>query len=124
MPLAVNRRELRADGRVDIDIKIDLGSDHNFYTGLTQNISTGGVFVATNQIRPVGTKLMVQFSLPGSAQPTEVMTEVRWLRQRSILQADSGVQGMGLRFLDLPDAAAVAVTAFAHKRESLFYDDE
>ena len=40
------QQHVRASERFDLEVKVDLESDHNFYTGLTQNISAGGLFIA------------------------------------------------------------------------------
>ena len=40
--VAANQQNVRASERFDLEVKVDLESDHNFYTGLTQNISAGG----------------------------------------------------------------------------------
>ena len=45
--LAEHQPNVRAAERFDLEVTVDLESDHNFYTGLTQNISSGGVFIAT-----------------------------------------------------------------------------
>ena len=49
--MAENQQNVRAAERFDLEVKVDLESDHNFYTGLTQNISSGGVFIATHHLR-------------------------------------------------------------------------
>ena len=52
--------EERLAPRADVQIAIDLGSEHNFWSGLTMNMSEGGVFVATFRDVPVGTTLSVE----------------------------------------------------------------
>ena len=49
--VAENMQNVRAAERFDLEVKVDLESDHNFYTGLTQNISAGGLFIATHHLR-------------------------------------------------------------------------
>jgi uncharacterized protein (TIGR02266 family) len=120
----VGGTEQRSEARVDIEIAVDFGSDHNFYTGLTHNIGAGGLFIATNKLRPVGTRLVVNFTLTGQSDPIQVTMEVRWLSQPPARSRDSGSTGMGLKFVDISEKALAAVTEFTHKRETLFYDDE
>lgn len=117
-------RARRESPRILIEVAVDWRSEHNFYTGLTQNISEGGLFVATNQLKPIGSRIQVRFSLPGIATPIAVETEVRWVREATALKKIEGGQGMGLRFLDLPPEAAAAVRSFLRGRESLFYDED
>ena len=122
--VAQNQQHVRAAERFDLEVKVDLESDHNFYTGLTQNISSGGVFIATSAIRKIGDRITLKFSLPGSAEPLAVETEVRWIRENSALHKTEGNTGMGVRFVNLSPAAAAAINQFVQSRESLYYDDE
>jgi uncharacterized protein (TIGR02266 family) len=118
------QQNVRAAERFDLEVKVDLESDHNFYTGLTQNISSGGVFIATNALRKIGDRITLKFSLPGSVEPLAVETEVRWIRENSALHRVDGSTGMGVRFVNLSPAAAAAINQFVQARESLYYDDE
>jgi uncharacterized protein (TIGR02266 family) len=119
-----SHNEARGAERVDLQVSVDFQSDHNFYTGLTQNISTGGLFIATHQMRRIGDRIRVSFSLPGAPAPISVETEVRWLRESTSLQRFDGSPGMGVRFVSLSPEAMRAIGAFLQDRDSLFYDDE
>lgn len=110
--------------RHDLEIAVDLESDSNFYTGLTQNISTGGLFIATHQIKSVGDHVRLKFTLPGNPRPIEVDTEVRWIRENSSLHRTDGASGMGVRFINMSPTDASAIQTFLGNRDSLFYDDE
>jgi len=96
-------------------------SEHNFYTGLTQDLSRGGLFVATHNLRPVGERIHLRFTLPASPTPIEAVTEVRWVRQTAI-PGGGGEVGMGLEFIQLSIQGKQAVQAFLRQRESLFFD--
>jgi uncharacterized protein (TIGR02266 family) len=119
-----SEKNLRSSERIDLEVKVTLESDSNFYTGLTQNISAGGVFIATHLIRPIGSRISLKFALPGSPEPIAVETEVRWIKENSALMRTDGASGMGVRFLDLAPEATAAITAFLENRDSLYYDDE
>jgi uncharacterized protein (TIGR02266 family) len=121
---AQNQPHVRASERFDLEVKVDLESDSNFYTGLTQNISAGGLFIATNAIRKIGDRITLKFSLPGTAEPVAVETEVRWIRENSALHKIEGASGMGVRFVNLSPLAAAAIQKFLEDRDSLYYDDE
>jgi uncharacterized protein (TIGR02266 family) len=96
-------------------------SDHNFYTGLTSDLSGGGLFVATHQIRPVGERIQLRFTLPTAREAIDAITEVRWVRAAAL--ADGGGEaGMGLQFLQLAPQSKEAIKAFLKRRDSLFYD--
>ena len=120
---AVRNAERHAE-RFDLEVKVDLESDHNFYTGLTQNISAGGLFVATHQLRRIGDRLKITFSLPGTAAPLTLETEVRWIRENSSLHRVDSSTGMGVRFINLSPEATDIIQAFIESRDSLYYDDE
>jgi uncharacterized protein (TIGR02266 family) len=114
--------ERRTSVRVDLEIEVGLETDSNFYTGLTQDISTGGLFVATHRLRPIGERLVLKFGLPNTQGAIVVEGEVRWLREAGA--HTDAPSGMGLKFLNLSAQARMAIASFLKKRESLFYDDE
>jgi uncharacterized protein (TIGR02266 family) len=114
----------RASERYDLEVKVDLESDHNFYTGLTQNISAGGLFIATHLLRRIGDRITLNFSLPGTDNAILVETEVRWIRENSSLTRVDGATGMGVRFMNLTAEASAAIQKFLQDRDSLYYDDE
>jgi uncharacterized protein (TIGR02266 family) len=122
--VAENHQNVRAAERFDLEVKVDLESDHNFYTGLTQNISSGGVFIATHHLRKIGDRITLKFTLPGSEKVLSVETEVRWIRENSALMRAEHGTGMGVRFINLSAEASAAINAFIESRESLYYDDE
>jgi uncharacterized protein (TIGR02266 family) len=112
--------EQRASERVRLEVEVTLESDHNFYTGLTSDLSEGGLFVATHALWPVGTKISVRFRLPGLEQPIQADTEVRWVRDGRFSTLPPGI---GLRFFHLPGDALHAVTQFVQRRDTIFYEE-
>jgi len=123
-PAAPNQSYVRASERYDLEVKVDLESEHNFYTGLTQNISAGGLFIATHALRKIGDRITLKFTFPGTSTPVEVETEVRWIRENTALMRAEGGTGMGVRFINLSPEASAAINGFLQSRDSLFYDDE
>ena len=114
--------ERRIQRRFPYRIEVNLESEHNFYTGFTENISSGGLFIATRELVELGTTLRVQFTLPDVDGPINVDCEVRWQR----LEQGGGTlsPGIGVHFLSLSTQEEGYVNAFLRKRETLFYDDE
>ena len=111
----------REHQRFGVDLDVSLGSDHNFYSGFAENLSCGGVFIATHQIRPVGETVEVCIHLPDGSE-VRASGEVRWVR---LYNPDSDLPpGMGLRFSALDAAANQAIERFLREREPIFYDDE
>ena len=114
----------RVHDRRDIEAQIEISqeSDHNFYTGFAENISSGGLFIATRDLKPIGTTMEISFSLPGHDDKITTRAEVRWQRLEQT-HADS-MPGIGVRFLDLAPNVATTINSFLGQRGSLFYDDE
>ncbi len=115
------RERQRVHQRYAVDLDVSLGSDHNFYAGFAENLSAGGVFVATHQIRPVGESVEVTVHLPDGTE-IRAVGEVRWVR---LYNADSDLPpGVGLRFTELDPAANEAIERFLRERDPIFYDDD
>jgi uncharacterized protein (TIGR02266 family) len=102
-------------------VQVTFESEHNFYTGLTRDLSGGGLFVATSQVQRVGELIHLVFTLPGAVEPIDTITEVCWVRTTA-LPGGGGETGMGLRFLQMSPQAKKAVQAFLAQRESIFFD--
>jgi uncharacterized protein (TIGR02266 family) len=113
--------ERRLAPRYAVSVAVTFESEHNFFTGLTQDLSKGGLFVATHAIRPIGESIRVRLTLPTSSEPIDAITEVRWIRPQD-LPGGAGEAGMGLMFLQLTPKGKAAIKEFLSKRDSLFYD--
>ena len=114
----INRR---AAPRAVINAEIGFQSDTNFYTGFSEDISTGGIFLSTFDIRPMGSSLNVNFTLPGG-HFISVDGEVRWVREYNELSPDVS-PGMGVQFKNLSADDRDAIDAFIQQRSTLFFDD-
>lgn len=111
----------RRDPRFRVELEVHLGSEHNFYAGFVENLSAGGVFIATHQLRSVGDKLELSIRLPNRETPVTGIGEVRWLREP---HASDQSPGMGLRFLVLEPGGDEAIEEFTASRDPMFFDDE
>jgi uncharacterized protein (TIGR02266 family) len=112
----------RVHSRHDIELEVTLESESNFYMGLTENLSAGGLFIATHTLRPLGTSVEVSFRLPGSAEPVTVVGTVRWVREYSDT-SDTG-PGLGVRFDDIAPQTTELIAAFLASRAPLFHDED
>jgi uncharacterized protein (TIGR02266 family) len=112
----------RRAARYSVDLDVTMSSDHNFYAGFAENISSGGLFVATYVRRPKGDRMEIVLNLPGHPEPIRAVGEVRWVREFS--EHSNVPPGLGVRFVELPDGAASAIDRFLKDREPLFYDDD
>lgn len=111
----------REHSRFHVDLDVTVGSDHNFYAGFAENLSAGGVFIATHKLKPVGSKIELAINLPDGVQ-LRAEGEVRWIRVFNE-QSDTP-PGMGVRFDNLPEAAVGLIQAFLERRDPLFFDDD
>jgi uncharacterized protein (TIGR02266 family) len=107
--------------QVQLRTNISLGSDSNFFTGFSTDIHEGGVFVATVETVPRGTKVELDFTLPGG-RPMKARGVVRWLREPNDHTPDL-MPGVGVQFQELRPEVASVITDFVRQREPLFYPD-
>jgi uncharacterized protein (TIGR02266 family) len=110
----------RLHPRVEIQVEVTMESDHNFFTGLSSNVSEGGLFVATSALPPLGTRLVVRFALDGQPEHIDAVGEVCWVRDARSADFPAG---FGLRFLKISDEALDRVAHFVAMRDSIFYED-
>ena len=98
-----------------------LQSDHNFYAGFLENLSAGGLFIATHVVKPRGATIDFKIRVPGFDEPVQGTGEVRWVREYS--ESSDAPPGMGVRFLNLVGASADIIRAFLQARDPMFWDD-
>lgn len=122
-PSAVEKApaQRRAALRASLCAEITLGSDSNFFTGFTNDVSEGGVFVATVNVLPLGTQIDLAFSLPGGPR-IEGKGEVRWVRELDDRNPEV-FPGMGIRFTEVAATSVAAIHAFAAQREPMFFPE-
>jgi uncharacterized protein (TIGR02266 family) len=116
-PLSTDARSHR---RLSLELEVSLQSDSNFYLGLTENLSNGGIFVATHLVRPVGTLVAMTLRLPNRKMPLALGGRVRWVREVS--DSPDAPPGMGIEFEALSAADANAIREFLAARTPLFFD--
>ncbi len=115
--------ERRQHPRLSISVEVDFGSENNFYSARTRDISVGGLFIECDIALPIGTRLRVDLKFLQKQLHTE--SEVTW-----VLLGDGGQPtGMGVRFVDLPEAATKNIEAFMALRAPMDFrmlesDDE
>jgi uncharacterized protein (TIGR02266 family) len=123
--------ERRTSTRYDVTLRVTLLGDHNFYVGLTENLSEGGLFVQTQQVLPVGTALKIDLTLPTSSSPLILIGVVRWVRSPNAVREEhdnfgSGGDeafkpGMGIQLVELTADATRVIEKFISIRNPDFY---
>jgi type IV pilus assembly protein PilZ len=117
--LAACAEEHRASQRVSVAVDIHLASDSQFFSGLSGDISEGGLFLSTYRALPVGSAVDLEFSLPGSDSPLRARGAVRWLREH----APDQPRGVGIAFEELADEDRERIHSFCALRPPLYYED-
>src|SRR5262245_45710061 len=67
----------------------------------TENLSSGGTFVATNRELPIGTEIALVLSFPGLLEPITIHGTVRWTRAArgdQLVQGEGEEAGAGIEF--------------------------
>ena len=107
--------------RFPLKVEVGYASEHNFYTGFMENLSSGGLFVATHNPAELGDVVEVTFSVPALHRNCTAMCLVQWTREYNPSMPDM-IPGMGLKFVKLDSDARAAVEIFIKHREPIFYD--
>lgn len=112
----------RAEERAAFAIDIGLHSATQFFSGISGDLSEGGLFVATYTPKPVGTELHVSFVLPpvgGIGASISAPAIVAWVRNA---EGSGAEPGMGLRFFALKDEDRRAIERFMKLRPPMLYE--
>jgi uncharacterized protein (TIGR02266 family) len=110
----------RRSGRSELEVSVDLSSNQDRYAGVTKNIGSGGVFIATPRVLQVGDRVTLTFSLPGTKEPLTVDASVRWIRPPAS-EADEG--GMGLQFVNMSLDTTVIIQRYLRDQDPLYRSD-
>jgi uncharacterized protein (TIGR02266 family) len=121
-PPAKPRRALkrRNTARIDAEFDVDMTSEHNFFTGFSEDLSEGGVFISTYQPRRIGEHLAIAFRLPGDEAPIRAVVEVKWMREQNV---EANVPpGVGASFVDVTPEDRARIEHFVRHRKPLFFE--
>jgi hypothetical protein len=115
-----------AAGLLRVAAELGVHSVTNFYKGLAGNdlFDSGGIFIATYQIPPLGRELLIHVTMPGGYE-FEAKGVVRWTREAPLSSA-GGLEappGFGAQFTDITNEARQLVYRYVRNREPLFHDD-
>ena len=113
-----SERRVHGDKRVFIEVEIGLTTESHFYTGLSLDVSTGGVFIATYEPSPPGTAVSLYFVLP-DGYVVNAEGVVRWMRAAT----EDAPPGMGVAFVNISQEALLHIGEFCASRPPLYFDE-
>jgi uncharacterized protein (TIGR02266 family) len=102
--------------RVLLHVDIDLHSESHFFSGLSGDVSEGGLFVQTYRPLKIGDEVDIAFELDG--ERVEARAVVRWHREGT----PGCGPGFGLSFDALTERERAIVHGFCEKRAPLYYE--
>ena len=94
--MSSNDTDRRIHTRVRLEIWVEESHDDTIYFLHSENLSTGGMFLAGTLPHPPGTVVSLKFTLPGEDLPITTRGEV-------IANPSDHQVGMRVRFIDLDD---------------------
>ena len=87
--------EKRRENREPVTLFVEYEGADDLVGDFTENLSSGGTFVATNRALPIGTRVQLVLSFPGLLEPIAIEGVVRWKRDEP---GDEGDAGAGIEF--------------------------
>ena len=111
-------RRAQGDKRVFVEVEIGLSTESHIYTGISLDVSTGGVFVATYEVSAPGTRVTLYFVLP-DGHVVNAEGVVRWTRAQSV----ESPPGMGVAFVHISPESLAHIANFCASRPPLYFDD-
>ena len=89
------------------------------FTGKCLDISGGGMFIETQADIPVGTLINLQFKLPdGPVSSILCSGEVTWVNRKPNPMKSHYPNGLGVKFVGLPEPAHKSILRFSEKQTS------
>ncbi len=87
----------RKSDRMDLVVRVDYRTVDELFSEFARNINEGGIFVETDAPHPLGTQVHLQFQIPGSEEPLQVVGCVVHISEKDPTEPS----GMGIEFDDL-----------------------
>lgn len=114
MPKPISRRHVqamarrmlglkeRSPGRAQVRLSVSYGSNDELpLTDYSINLSTGGLFLETEALLSVGTRIQAEFVLPDDRSKIRCNAKIAWVNSSYYRTNPSLAVGMGVQFLDL-----------------------
>jgi uncharacterized protein (TIGR02266 family) len=116
--VARQEADVRQHERLSFAAEVTVKSETNFFMGFSENISEGGIFLATLSPPVVGESITITVKMP-SDEEVDVTGIVRWHRFNGDMATGCGVQ-----FVDLTPRARQAFESMISQlsRDPLFFE--
>ena len=109
--------ERRGSPRADFVVRVNYQTVDSLFSEFARNINDGGIFIETDAPQPIGTNVELEFKLPGTDRPIEVVGNV--VRSVSADQVESdGVVGMAIEFENLSSDVRQQINEIIRKLRS------
>jgi uncharacterized protein (TIGR02266 family) len=95
----------RRDSRESVTLFVEYEGADDLVGDYTENLSSGGTFVATNRPLPIGTEIKLVLGFPGLLEPISIVGTVRWTRGtrgEADVVGDGEEAGAGIEFAPGP----------------------
>ena len=107
----------RQSTRFQVDLELTLQSESTIWIGHAENVSDGGVFVVSKELKPIGTEVEMTIKLPGANMaPVWAVGVVVWIRDAPG-KVDAPL-GMGIQFRLIADDALRRIRDFVRERQA------
>ncbi len=103
----VSQPKKRAHARAPVQFEVEYTQGGTTGYGTCFNLSLGGMFIVTDHPAAPETEIVLDFTLPSLSDPLSVRVRVAWVSGEDT--EPRAVCGMGVRFIDLTPADAVAI---------------
>ncbi len=112
----MNDREKRHSPRIAATFKVEYESFDKFLLEYSEDISQGGIFLASELVLPLGTVVRLILHLPQARESVQVIGQVVHHRTAADAARMKKKTGMGVEFLDIDSAALRRVREFVDAR--------
>lgn len=108
--------------RHGVRVKVAYAHDSEQYKAYSNDISHGGLFIATSEPLAQDTEFKLVFQLPTGDEPIRAIGRVAWIRSEAGEDPEEP-PGFGVEFLKIADAARAEIEQFLELRSAMLFDD-
>jgi uncharacterized protein (TIGR02266 family) len=108
---------VRQLARVSARVLVHFGENTNrLQSNFSVNLSCGGIFIATEEVMPVGCSLSLRLQLPGGKQALTCQGRVAWLNHSELHKKPHLPTGMGVAFAGLSEPQQTLVKSYLTRK--------